>query len=321
MATLLLALSMHTIPALLSGLLAFALTRHLLGFLQRYPNMQLILGHEHLAGLLVGLGSFVVLAAIGMGVAHLLEGESLKGLMLTLAVTIKQSKHYLPLSVASQLPETVLELKERFSDSLREHAGTLADIGTHAMHTLVLTLIGWIAGVLAAVRKPCAEKLAPFTSTWLKLWQQLGIAFEHVAFAQCKIAGLNAALTGIFLLGICPLFGWHIPFAKSMVLVTFLCSLIPVVGNLVSNTAICTLALGVSLPAAAAALGFLVVVHKLEYFMNARIQGHEIGAQAWELLIMLFSFELLFGPIGMAAAPVFYAFVKNELRRHAWLTK
>ena len=62
-----------------------------------------------------------------------------------------------------------------------------------------------------------------------------------------------------------------------------------------------------------------MIVHKLEYLLNARIQGQQIGAQAWELLIVLFAFEALFGVTGMVLAPVLYAFFKGELRRVGWL--
>ena len=69
-----------------------------------------------------------------------------------------------------------------------------------------------------------------------------------------------------------------------------------------------------------AALVFLMLVHKLEYLLNARIQGQQIGAQAWELLIVLFAAEALFGVTGMVLAPVLYAFFKAELRRVGWLS-
>jgi predicted PurR-regulated permease PerM len=165
-----------------------------------------------------------------------------------------------------------------------------------------------------------AQEQPLFADTWFGLWHRLGQAFSRVATAQVKIAAINAFLTGVFLLVVCPWLGWHIPYAKTLILATFVTSLLPVVGNLISNTMICVLALSVSPQAALAALVFLVVVHKLEYFAAARIQGHEIGAQTWELLIMLFAFEALFGPAGMVAAPIFYAFVKTELRRSKWLS-
>ncbi|RYP57450.1 hypothetical protein DL771_011475 [Monosporascus sp. 5C6A] len=68
-----------------------------------------------------------------------------------------------------------------------------------------------------------------------------------------------------------------------------------------------------SLELAVASLIFLVVVHKLEYFVNARIIGSRIDARAWELILALIVMEALFGVGGVIAAPVLYAYMKREL--------
>jgi predicted PurR-regulated permease PerM len=64
---------------------------------------------------------------------------------------------------------------------------------------------------------------------------------------------------------------------------------------------------------ASVSLGYLVVVHKLEYFLNARIVGTQIRAQAWEMLIAMLAMEAAFGLSGVVAAPIYYAYAKNEL--------
>lgn len=58
---------------------------------------------------------------------------------------------------------------------------------------------------------------------------------------------------------------------------------------------------------------FLVVIHKLEYFLNARIIGARIHAAAWELLTVMLVMETLYGIPGVIAGPIFYAYVKREL--------
>ena len=58
---------------------------------------------------------------------------------------------------------------------------------------------------------------------------------------------------------------------KTMIAITFIAGLLPVIGNLISNTVIVIVSLSHSLPTAAVALLFLIVIHKLEYFLNARI--------------------------------------------------
>jgi predicted PurR-regulated permease PerM len=68
------------------------------------------------------------------------------------------------------------------------------------------------------------------------------------------------------------------------------------------------------LPVAAISLVYLVVIHKLEYFLNARIIGSHINARAWELLIAMLVMEAAFGIAGLIAAPIFYAYFKQEFR-------
>jgi len=110
-----------------------------------------------------------------------------------------------------------------------------------------------------------------------------------------------------------PLAGVNLPLSKTVVAVTFIAGLLPVIGNLISNTVMVVVGLSYSLNVAIAGLAFLVVVHKLEYFLNARIIGSHINARAWELLTAMLFGETLFGIAGVIAAPVFYAYVKKEL--------
>jgi predicted PurR-regulated permease PerM len=107
--------------------------------------------------------------------------------------------------------------------------------------------------------------------------------------------------------------GIELPFVKTMILITFIAGLLPVIGNLISNTVIVVISLSHSLSTAALALLFLVTIHKLEYFLNAKIIGTQINAKAWELLIAMLIMESIFGIPGVIAAPVFYAYLKTEL--------
>ena len=94
----------------------------------------------------------------------------------------------------------------------------------------------------------------------------------------------------------------------------FVAGLLPVVGNLISNTVIVIVGLSYSFGVALASLVFLIVIHKLEYFLNARIIGTRIQARAWELLVAMLVMEAAFGLAGVVAAPIYYAFIKDELK-------
>ncbi len=144
-------------------------------------------------------------------------------------------------------------------------------------------------------------------------------AFSSVATAQIKISAVNTTLTALYLLVALPLFGIHIPFATTLVLITFICGLIPVLGNLISNTFITILSMGVSVGVAVASLTFLIVIHKAEYLINSRIVGGETDSQAWEILMAIIIGEAAFGVSGVVMAPIIYAFIKRELRDRALL--
>jgi predicted PurR-regulated permease PerM len=58
-----------------------------------------------------------------------------------------------------------------------------------------------------------------------------------------------------------------------------------------------------------------VAIHKLEYFINARIVGSQINARAWEILVAMVVMEAAFGIPGIVAAPIYYAYLKDELSK------
>ena len=84
-------------------------------------------------------------------------------------------------------------------------------------------------------------------------------------------------------------------------------------GNLVSNTIIVFVALTVSLKMAIAALVFLIVIHKLEYFLNSKIIGERIRNPVWLTLIALVIGERLMGIPGLILAPVVLNYLRVEM--------
>jgi predicted PurR-regulated permease PerM len=134
-------------------------------------------------------------------------------------------------------------------------------------------------------------------------------SFATVMGAQITISLINTGLTGIFLIA------FQLPHAALLIATTFLCGLVPIVGNLVSNTIITFVALSVSLKLAVAALVFLVVVHKLEYFLNSKIIGQRIRNPVWLTLIALVIGERLMGIPGLVLAPVVLNYVRVEMMK------
>jgi len=132
-------------------------------------------------------------------------------------------------------------------------------------------------------------------------------------FAQLRISALNTVFTAAYLVVLLPLFDVHLPLTKTLIGVTLVTGMLPVIGNLVSNTVIVVVSLALSPYVALASLLFLIVIHKLEYFLNARIIGAQIQARSWELLLAMLVMEAAFGLPGVVAAPIYYAYLKREL--------
>jgi predicted PurR-regulated permease PerM len=132
-------------------------------------------------------------------------------------------------------------------------------------------------------------------------------SFATVMGAQITISLINTALTAIFLMAV------GMRHATLLIVVTFLCGLVPIVGNLVSNTIIVFVALTVSLKLAISALVFLIVIHKLEYLLNSKIIGDRIRNPVWLTLIALILGERLMGIPGLILAPVVLNYVRVEM--------
>ena len=134
-------------------------------------------------------------------------------------------------------------------------------------------------------------------------------SFEIVMGAQIIISAINTAATAVFI------YFADLPYALVVTMLTFVCGLLPIIGNLISNTIIIGLAFTVSPKLAAYALTFLVVIHKLEYFLNSRIIGGRIDHPMWLTLLALIIGERLMGISGLILAPIIISFIKVEMKK------
>jgi predicted PurR-regulated permease PerM len=132
-------------------------------------------------------------------------------------------------------------------------------------------------------------------------------SFATVMGAQLTISLVNTALTAIFLMAV------HLPHTTLLIAITFLCGLVPIVGNLVSNTIIVFVALTVSPKLAIGALVFLIGIHKLEYLLNSKIIGERIRNPVWLTLVALIIGERLMGVPGLILAPVVLNYLRVEM--------
>jgi predicted PurR-regulated permease PerM len=135
-------------------------------------------------------------------------------------------------------------------------------------------------------------------------------SFSKVIGAQIIISAINTGLTAAFLL-------WNgFRFAPVLIMVTFLCGLLPIVGNIISNTLIVFVAFTISPRMALISLVYLVLIHKSEYFLNSKIIGDRIKNPMWLTLIGLVLGEKLMGVPGMILAPVVLHYIKVEASKN-----
>ncbi len=309
---LLLVLHFHLLPAVIAGLAVHVLTGKVA---RKLPTDGSTLAHEvalGLVALIVAMGLF----GVGFGLWSFLHSHhGVTELLSVVAETVDHLKRTLPTNLAQLLPDTVDELQARLADLVREHGRHLSAVGMEGVLTLAHVLLGMVVGGMTALHSFAATpSWPPLAAALSSRLSNLTDSFEKVVFAQVKISLLNSLLTALYLVVILPLCGIHLPMVTLLIIFTFLSGMLPVVGNLVSNAVIVVISLGISPGVGGASTIFLVVIHKLEYFTNARIVGGEVHARAWELLCAMLLMEAMFGIGGMVAAPIAYAWLKTELK-------
>lgn len=326
--------------ALIGGLVLFILLKHLvsatvvaLTFYAILEGVARRMSGPRLSGrsarplallLVTAITATVVALAIALTAAMLRRGTgNLSDMMESMADILGSVRLWLGGLGQQFIPEVMTDaedLKTTLAAWLKTHALNLRAGGLWLGIGLIHMIMGSLLAVLVFFRHvthPDEKSRAPLAGHLLDKADRFAHAFSQVATAQIKISLVNTTLTGIYLLVILPLFGIEIPFRSTLVVITFVCGLIPVLGNLISNTVITILSMGVSVSTAFASLTFLVLIHKLEYLINSRIVGGETDSQAWEILMVIIIGEAAFGVGGVVLAPIIYAFVKRELRDRA----
>jgi predicted PurR-regulated permease PerM len=307
-----LVLTHHLVAAALAGFLVHALVALTASGLS--PRFLRPSRARPVALALVLLATLGGLTLLGRWALQFAGDVDMSRVLPQMAEAISRIRLNLPEFVLIYLPTSPETLKVAAVSALKAHGESLSVAGLEGVAGTLHLLWGVVLGaVLSQTTFAAPAAYRPLAAALLLRLVRLSVAFEKVVFAQVRISLVNTILTACYLLLILPLAGIHLPLAKTLVLLTFITGLLPVLGNLLSNTVIVVISLGVSVEVAAGSLLFLVLVHKLEYFLNARIIGRLVNASIWEMLLAMFMLEILFGLPGLVAAPVLYAYLKQEL--------
>ena len=202
----------------------------------------------------------------------------------------------------------VAEVKEDVAGAGR-HARSAAFQLVQLMIGLVVAASLFLSATWGSENEPGTSRDSLYATMVRELslrFQTFFRSFAKVIGAQIIVSAINTVLTGAFLL-------WNgYPYVAVITTLTFLCGLLPIVGNIISNTLIVFIAFTISPWMALVALIFLMVIHKLEYFLNSKIVGDRIRNPMWLTLIGLVLGEKLMGVPGMILAPVVLHYIKVE---------
>jgi predicted PurR-regulated permease PerM len=298
-----------------------------------------LIGWLHLATLvLTGLFGYFALRALSLGRSKLLAIALylilVVGIGYGLFFLMRQAYVAVPSMAETSIP-AITDFAEKqglelpFTDyaSLRvlainyvkERVGNAGRYAREAIVQLAMLIIGLVVALSLFINArwqvegdPHAVQGSLYVAVAAELAQRFKTfyrSFATVIGAQLVISAVNTTLTTVFLV-------WNgFPFALVLGGLTFLCGLLPIIGNLLSNTMIVGVAFTKTPQMALASLIFLVVIHKLEYFLNSKIIGDRIKNPMWLTLIGLVVGEKLMGIPGMILAPVVLHYIKVEASR------
>lgn len=312
-------MQVHLMPALIAGLLTYILTIKLDNLISTKMSK---LGHKSKLISVVLLLAIIMTIIIG-GSWYLFSwfvsvAKHPVETMASIKLVIDKVSNTLPESIKHYFPDDINEIQTHITVYLKEHVFYLQSIVTNAFHILIILIVGMIIGLILGFKQQKTDltkpRKTPLAKAFKDCLERLVVVFQYVMVSQVAIAFFNSVMTAIFLFIVLPIFGIHLPFSKSLVLATFVFGLIPIVGNLIVNVLMFFVGFTVSFSVAIVVIVYLILIHKVEYVLNAKIVGSKIQAGICELLIAMLFFETLFGIIGLVFAPVFYAFIKLSLK-------
>lgn len=132
--------------------------------------------------------------------------------------------------------------------------------------------------------------------------------FKKVMGGQVIISLINTVITAILVFSI------ELPHQITLISLVFLFGLLPVIGNLFSNSILCITAFfAQGIFATVLCLILLVGIHKLEYFLNSKIIGSIVKLPMFITLMALLLGESFLGFPGIIIAIPVVLFIKSEL--------
>ena len=306
-------LSLGLGPGLLVSVTLYLIGRYVYTWLSKYDRpLWMKKGlFFFIMGLFIALVFLLFKTGVEYGVSTLQEESS--NIQKYIKLAILDAKSSLPSVIANSLPTTP-EQWDAVSQKLS------AFVGQHALgwsgHWVSLFFQFMFAAIIALSlsSSPRGRESQSVVSTIIQhQFVVFSECFKRLLGAQVYVAIWNAFCTAIFVFMILPSFDIVLPFRGLLVGFTLCISIIPALGNVVANGVMALLCLPYGIVVVVGALCYLILAHKVEYIINARIIGKHVRSSIPEMLVALIVGEKLFGLPGLMLGPVLYAFVKAEL--------
>jgi len=132
--------------------------------------------------------------------------------------------------------------------------------------------------------------------------------FKKVMGGQFIISAINTLISSIVIIGL------RMPHPILLIFTVFFCGLLPIIGNIISNTIVTiTAIISIGFWAGGICLVLLVGIHKLEYFLNSKIIGDIVHLPMVITLTSLVVCDVLFGILGLILAIPLVLWIRHEL--------
>lgn len=307
---------LHLMSMLIAGFVIFFMTNWLYSKIKPIVRGGLA---NSVTIILITLISIIVIFAIILGLYYAIHSKSIQldDFEQNIYQLFMEFKTQIPPFLGKYIPDDMLEFKDSLITLAKNSSSNIVQVTSNSAKLFAHIIIGLILGALVAfslLSQDHAPSKKPLIIALKARFSSFSKIFSLVIFAQFKIASVNTILTAIYFFAVLPLFGITMPYGKTMVLLTFLLGLLPIIGNLLVNVIVVAISLTISIKVAIASLVFLILVHKLEYYINAKVVGGNLKISIWELLIAMIVLESLFGIMGVVLGPVVYGYIKEELK-------
>jgi predicted PurR-regulated permease PerM len=319
-ATLLLIFVKHLVPGVIAGLVYYLVLDKTAARLAGRVSNRILRPIAVLTGTAIALAAITGAVALIVAIVRA-QIRNIPLLMQKMAEILESTRVVLAGFGYELFPDAVRDAEDAkliIVTWLKEHAeifGMAGETFTWALLHMVMAVMLAVMVFLRHTRtKEQKAARGPLAHSLIQKAKSFGQSFNQVVSAQVIISAINTTLTATYILILLPLAGRPIPFGVTIIFITFVAGLIPVLGNLLSNTVIVIVSLGVSPGTAIASLVFLILIHKLEYIVNSKIVGARTDSQIWEILLAIILGDALFGFQGIVMAPIVYTFFKRELK-------